>query len=100
MARKAAEVRVRLNAQATWGHMARQNLSQNALARRLRITSGYLSQLVNGQRFPSPKLRRRILEILPGASSEELFVLERRSTVTKNAASPMPDEHDMEVSNR
>ncbi len=81
MARKEAPLRVRLNASAAWELMARQNLSQNELARRLGITSGYLSQLVNGQRYPSPSLRRRLLEQLKGASFEDLFVVEHRGTL-------------------
>jgi transcriptional regulator with XRE-family HTH domain len=40
--------------------------SQNWLAFRLRITSGYMSQLMAGTRSPSARLRTRILERLGG----------------------------------
>lgn len=76
MARKKAEVRVRLNCRAVWEHMARQNMSQNELARRIGISSGHLSQLVNGQRNASPSLRKCLLKILPGASFDEIFIIE------------------------
>ncbi len=36
-------------------------LSQNAWAARLKITSGYMSQLMRGSRQPSPRLRRLLL---------------------------------------
>ena len=95
MARKEAPVRVRLNASAVWERMARENLSQNGLAERLRITSGYLSQLVNGQRCPSPSLRRRLLETLPGSSFEDLFVVERRNG-HKDPANLLAKLHNVE----
>ena len=95
MARKMAPMRVRLNASAAWERMARQNLSQNELARRLGITSGYLSQLVNGQRCPSPSLRRRLLETLPASSFEDLFVVERRNG-HQDSAEVLVKQHNVE----
>ena len=80
MARREAFLKVRLRALATWEHLARQNLSQNELASRLGITSGYLSQLINGQRCPSARIRRRLLEIIPGVAFDDLFVVEHRDT--------------------
>lgn len=78
MARRPAPVRVRVRALGVWDHLARQNLSQNDLGRRIGITSGYFSQLINGVRFPSPELRRLLLEALPSTTFEELFIVERR----------------------
>lgn len=78
MARRPAPVRVRVRASGVWNHMAQQNLSQNDLGRQLGITSGYLSQLINGVRFPSPELRRLLLDALPATKFEELFIVERR----------------------
>jgi len=95
MARKEAPVRVKLNATVTWERMALHNFSQNELARRLGITSGYLSQLVNGQRCPSPSLRRRLLESLPGSSFEDLFVVERRNG-HENPANLLVKQHNVE----
>ena len=47
--------------------------SQNGFARKLGISSAYISQLMNGSRNPSPKLRERIMKILPGYKWDELF---------------------------
>lgn len=56
--------RIYLNPKAVWEYMDRNNLSQNDLARQLNVTSGYLSLLMNGQRHPSPALRRRLLSTI------------------------------------
>ena len=56
--------------------MARQNISQNELAKRLGITSGYMSQLVCGTRYPSPKVRQKILDVL-GIDFDDVFIIER-----------------------
>lgn len=53
--------------------LARKSLSQNWLAAKLGVSSGYMSQLLSGKRSPSPKVRRRILEYLPDKEFEELF---------------------------
>lgn len=39
-------------------------MSQNELARRCGITSGYLSHMMNARRSPSPRVRRRLMEVL------------------------------------
>lgn len=44
--------------------LLRRNISQNHLARRLRISSGYCSQILAGTRFPSPKVRARLMREL------------------------------------
>ena len=44
--------------------LARRNMSQNYFALRLKVSSGYMSQLFSGVRNPSPKLRRKILDVL------------------------------------
>lgn len=76
MSRTAPPIRIRLRPSAAWEHLARHNFSQNELARRLNITSGYLSQLITGRRSPSPELRRRILSLLPGTTFDQLFLVE------------------------
>lgn len=53
--------------------LIRKNKSQNWLARRLEISSGYISQLMNGSRNPSPKLRERIMKKLPEHKFDDLF---------------------------
>lgn len=72
-------LKVRVNAKALWGAIARQNITQNELARRLGVSSSYISQLVCGTRCPSPNLRRRMLELLPPLTVDDLFIVEDRS---------------------
>ena len=75
-------MKVRLRARAVWDCLVVKNMSQNELARRLGITSGYLSLLINGKRGPSPGLRQRIQAELSDASFADLFMIE------------YPDQHD------
>jgi len=55
--------------------LARKNKSQNWLAMRLGISSGYMSQLMQGSRCPSPELRARILKVFGGQSFDDIFRL-------------------------
>lgn len=65
--------RVLLKREAFWVRLDRLNISQNELARRLGITTGHLSRLVNGQRRPSPALRRVLMETLECQEFDDLF---------------------------
>lgn len=76
--------RVKVKARAIWDIMARQNLSQNELATKFGVSSGYMSQLVCGTRYPSPKLRRRILEFTPSMTFNDLFAIEEQSDKPRN----------------
>ena len=53
--------------------LTRRNLSQNAFAERLGISSGYLSQLLRGDRYPSARLRAKILRSLKNITFDEIF---------------------------
>ena len=55
---------VKLKALILKKHLARRNLSQNSFARRVGVTSGYMSQILCGERNPSPQIRERILQTL------------------------------------
>jgi predicted transcriptional regulator len=55
--------------------LIRKNLSQNWLASRAGITSGYMSQLMDGSRYPSPKLRQRLMDVFPECEFDELFLI-------------------------
>ena len=68
--------RVRLNPYAVWDRLNRTNRSQNDLARQMGISSGYLSQLITGQRCPSPRMRRRLQHALDIAQFDDLFIVE------------------------
>jgi transcriptional regulator with XRE-family HTH domain len=57
--------------------LALRNKSQNWFAKRLGICSGYMSQLMCGQRNPSPGLRERIMNLFPECNHDDLFVMKR-----------------------
>lgn len=44
--------------------LARRNMSQNLFVLKLKVSSGYMSQLFSGVKNPSPKLRGKILDAL------------------------------------
>ena len=53
-------IKVKLNRNAIQVAMAKRNMSQNMLAIRVGISSGYISQLMSETRYASPKLRQTI----------------------------------------
>ena len=55
--------------------LTRHNLSQNAFAERLGISSGYMSQLMRGTRYPSAELRAKIIRSLKYINFDEIFVI-------------------------
>jgi len=55
----------------------RSNKSQNSFAHKLEISSGYMSQLMEGTKHPSPKLREKIINALPGCNFDDLFFIEK-----------------------
>ncbi len=72
-------VHVRIKPQIFWQALARQSLTQRELAGRLEISGSYMSQVVCGTRCPSPRLRRRILELLNPLTFDDLFIIEDRN---------------------
>ncbi len=75
MKRTKRPIRLRVNNVTIWRYVMRENISQNELAKRLGISSGYMAQLISGSRSPSPKLRRKMLGILSPLSFEEIFLI-------------------------
>ena len=67
---------VRLKSQALWERLALLHRSQNWLADELGISRSHLSRLVNRQRAPSGKLRRRMQRVLGVEDFHELFDFE------------------------
>ena len=53
--------------------LAKRNLSQNDLARRCGISSGFMSQLLSGERHAGPRTRQKIMEVFPAAAFDQLF---------------------------
>ena len=76
MKRRQPASRVRLKPETVWRCLNRLNLSQNKLAQRVGISSGYLSQLMSGTRCPSAEVRVGLMEALGVSDFDELFFLE------------------------
>ena len=76
MKRRQPPSRVMLNPAAVWRLLDELDMSQNELARRCGIISGHLSLLMNGRRCPSPKLRRRLQQVLGVSNFDALFIIE------------------------
>ncbi len=72
-------VKVKVNSKGLWDAVARQNLSQNEMAVKLGISNCYMSQIVSGTRCPSPRLRRRMLDVLSPLTFDDLFIIEENS---------------------
>ena len=67
---------VRLDAAALWRRLALLNRSQNWLAGQIGVSPGYVSMLVNGERSPSGRIRRRMLKALEVTDFDQLFTWE------------------------
>ena len=68
-------VKVSLKSRVLKEKLARKSMSQNCFALKLKVSSGYMSQLFSGARNPSPKLRGKILDAfeLDENSFDEIF---------------------------
>ena len=77
MKQKRIIYRVRLKAEVVWELLNRLNLTQNELARRIGRSSGFMSQLINGERCPSGETRQRLMDVLGVTDFDVLFVMER-----------------------
>ena len=73
--RRRPSTRVILNAAAVWELLDRLEMSQNQLARLAGISPSHLSYLMNGQRSPSPWVRRRLQEVLGVDDFHQLFLI-------------------------
>ena len=58
-----------------WHFLEERGISQNELARRTGISSGYLSQLMSGSAHPSPEVRQRLLRVFGTADFDDLFTI-------------------------
>ena len=73
--RRRPATRVILNAAAVWELLDRLDLSQNQLARLAGISPSHLSYLMNGERSPSPRVRRKLLKALGVDDFHRLFLI-------------------------
>ena len=69
-------VTARLKNADLWKRLSLLERSQNWLAPEIGVTPGYLFTLVNGQRHPSARARRRMQEILGVRDFDEIFVVD------------------------
>jgi transcriptional regulator with XRE-family HTH domain len=68
-------LKIMLNREFVEKVLTRRNISQNGLARRLRISSSYMSQIMTGGRYISPKMRRRIFRYFRRYTFNDLFII-------------------------
>ena len=73
-ARIAPAKRPKVDCRALWDRMDAHGFSQNEVARLAGISSGHLSQIMNGQRNPSGEVLRRLHGVLFRPSAAELVV--------------------------
>ena len=66
-------MKVRIRGDAIRLVLARKNMSQNWLAMKVQTSTGYMSQLINGTRNPSGRMRNRILEVLKDCEFDDIF---------------------------
>ena len=76
MHRWRATSRVLLRTTVVWELLDQLDMSQNELARRCGISRGYMSQLMRGERSPSPRVRRCLQEVLGVADFHVLFYIQ------------------------
>ncbi len=69
-------IKVKLNQTAVMRAIARRNMSQNMLAIRAGISSGYISQIMCGTRNPSPAVRQKLQEILQPLTFDDIVIIE------------------------
>ena len=75
MARKRETERVMLRSEVAKALLRQLNMSRNEMAELCGLTTGYMSQLFNWERSPSPSARRRIQHILGVDDFDALFVV-------------------------
>ena len=75
MARKRETERVMLRPEVAKALLRQLNMSRNELAELCGLSSGYMSQLFNWERSPSPSARRRIQHTLGVDDFDALFVV-------------------------
>lgn len=69
-------IKVKINKSVVLKETARRNMSLNMLAHKAGISSGYISQLISGDRYPSPQLRGKIQQALQPLTFDDIFILE------------------------
>ncbi len=67
---------VKVNTLQVEKEIARRNLSKNMLAIKTGISSSYISQIISGTRYPSPKIREKLQQALQPLTFDDIFTIE------------------------
>ncbi len=67
---------VKVNTLQVEKEIARRNLSKNMLAIKAGISSSYISQIISGTRYPSPRIREKLQQALHPLTFEDIFTIE------------------------
>ena len=89
--KRPARPRVILNRDAVWALLDELGISQNELARRCALSSGYLSQLMSGAKSPSPRVRRKLQQVLGVSDFDRLFIIERANETAPTSNGPFTE---------
>lgn len=76
MKRRGPRSTIKLNPVPVQNYLDRSNLSQKDMACLVEISEAYFSQLMNGDRSPSAKLRGRFLHVMGVTDFDQLFFME------------------------
>ena len=76
MKRKRPRTRIKLNPVPVQNFLDRSNLTQKNMACKVGISEAYFSQLMNGDRSPSAKVRSRFQQVMGVEDFDVLFVVE------------------------
>ena len=69
--------RVKLKSSVIRNLLIRRHKSQNWLAMRAGVTSGYMSQLMTGTRFPSPVVTQKLQKAMRVDEFDEIFEIHK-----------------------
>ena len=97
MSPRQSAARVKLKPEAVRRRLLRLNRSQNEVARRVGITSGYLSQMMKGTRCPSAEVLVRLMDVLGVTTFDELFILEVVSPIQRDVVDSQVEAVGLQV---
>jgi len=71
-------IRMNLKTDSVAMRLVRRGTTQNAFAREVGVTSGFMSQMLSGMRCPGPATRRKIMAApsMKGFTFDDLFDIE------------------------
>ncbi len=77
---------VKVNTLQVEKEIARRNLSKNMLAIKTGISSSYISQIISGTRYPSPKIREKLQQALQPLTFDDIFTIEEVKNKTTSTS--------------